>query len=79
MFGRVEQLLREGEMRRVDEELACADVETMNRVDMLAVLSVTHHARKVLPARTAFLQRAETRLRELLGAKRTARLLEQRR
>jgi hypothetical protein len=75
----LEPLLRNAHMAEADKVLSDADVEALLTPTLLAVLSLTWHAKADLYTRQGFLERAETVLVELLGKERAERLLKNRR
>lgn len=77
----VERLLSYGRFRDVDLLLACANVTAWSSAAILAVATITAHAKTQLDAdiRDAFIKRAEDVLVERIGSVRTAELLRSRR
>ena len=72
--------LRLGKTDEVDSILSSIDVSRVLPEVLLGILTVSAHARpEDLPSRPRFVQRAEVRVRALLGDERAERLLRRRR
>jgi hypothetical protein len=74
-----EHFLNEGLFLSVDNDLKTFDVERVAPATLVAILSITSHAKDKLKHRDAFLARAEARLVATLGAERAEALLKSRR
>lgn len=77
----VEELLREERFDQVDDYLGLC-IQAAPLMDpplLLAILTITMHAKTILQRRTPLLAVAETRMIEVLGFNRTQELLRHRR
>ena len=78
-FEDAERLMRAGDFAAVDRMLDDTDPDDLDTAPLLALLTITFHGKNHLVRRGAFLEQAEPRLVERLGAECAARLLEHRR